>query len=252
MEYNADGNIIRYGENTYEYDRIGRLVRENNKNLDKTYTFEYNVGGNIISKNEYVYTEGMLEGEPTKAYAYTYGNAWKDQLTGFDGSTIVYDASGNPTSYLGATLTWSRGRLLTHYTKGLLNIDIQYDAKGIRNSKLVEVRSTSGINFTLFDYIYDSNGQLRTETKDGVARRFFYSSNGIEGFEENGEKYLYRKNLFGDVTAIYQGLVKVAEYTYDAWGNCTIIVNTNGIGTRNPFRYRGYYFDKETGWYSTN
>ena len=27
----------------------------------------------------------MIEGEPTKTYAYTYGNAWKDQLAGFDG-----------------------------------------------------------------------------------------------------------------------------------------------------------------------
>ena len=27
----------------------------------------------------------MIEGEPTKTYAYTYGNAWKDQLTSFDG-----------------------------------------------------------------------------------------------------------------------------------------------------------------------
>ena len=43
--------------------------------LDKTYTFEYNVGGNIVSKNEYVYTEGEL-GTPTKTYAYAYANGW--------------------------------------------------------------------------------------------------------------------------------------------------------------------------------
>ena len=40
----------------------------NNLALDKSYTFEYNVGGNIISKNEYAYTEGLIEGEPTKTY----------------------------------------------------------------------------------------------------------------------------------------------------------------------------------------
>ena len=65
----------------------------------------YNEGGKTVSKNEYVYTEGMIEGEPTKTYAYTYTNAWKDQLTDFDGQSIVYDACGNPTSYLGATQT---------------------------------------------------------------------------------------------------------------------------------------------------
>ena len=36
-----------------------------------------------MSKNEYAYTEGVIEGEPTKTYAYTYTNAWKDQLTNY-------------------------------------------------------------------------------------------------------------------------------------------------------------------------
>ena len=36
--------------------------------------FVYNAGENIVSKNEYAYTEGMIEGEPTKMYAYTYTN----------------------------------------------------------------------------------------------------------------------------------------------------------------------------------
>ena len=63
---------------------------------------------------------------------------------------------------------------------------------------------------------------------------------------------MYRKNFFGDITAIYQGTTKVAEYVYDAWGNCTITTNVNGYGARNPFRYRGYYYDTETSWYFLN
>ena len=241
VEYNTDGNIVVCGENTYVYDRIGRLTRENNTTLDKTFVFEYNVGGNIVSKNEYAYTEGMIEGEPTKTYAYTYGNAWKDQLTGFDGQSIVYDASGNPTSYLGATLTWSRGRLLTHYTKGSINVAIRYDANGIRMSKQ-KTSTYTNVNTT---YKYDSNGRLRTETQNGVTRRYLYSSDGIVGYEQNGERFLYRKNLFGDIIAIYKGTTKVAEYVYDAWGNCTIVYNMSGYATLNPFRYRGYYWDDD-------
>jgi RHS repeat-associated protein len=49
---------------------------------------------------------------------------------------------------------------------------------------------------------------------------------------------------------------KVGSYTYDAWGNCTVSVvsgNTtlenNIVRTINPFRYRGYYYDTETGLY---
>ena len=56
---------------------------------------------------------------------------------------------------------------------------------------------------------------------------------------------MYRKNLFGDVTAIYNGTTKVAEYVYDAWGNCTITLDKRSCSTGNPFRYRGYYFDND-------
>ncbi|MGM9632392.1 MAG: RHS repeat-associated core domain-containing protein [Eubacteriales bacterium] len=51
------------------------------------------------------------------------------------------------------------------------------------------------------------------------------------------------------MTAIYRGTTKVAEYVYDAWGNCTITLNTNGYGSRNPFSYRGYYFDSDLNMY---
>ena len=43
----------------------------------------------------------------------------------------------------------------------------------------------------------------------------------------------------------------VARYRYDAWGACTIVADTSGrnIATINPFRYRGYYLDSESGLY---
>ena len=39
------------------------------------------------------------------------------------------------------------------------------------------------------------------------------------------------------------------SYTYDAWGNCSVVVNENNVANINPFRYRGYYFDTESGLY---
>jgi hypothetical protein len=107
----------------------------------------YNVGGNIVSKNEYAYTEGMIEGEPTKTYNYSYGDAWKDQLTNFDGQSIIYDTCGNPTSYLVATLAWSKGRLLTRFTKDSTTSRMTYDANGIRMSGCGERK-----RFRLGDY----------------------------------------------------------------------------------------------------
>ena len=50
----------------------------------------------------------------------------------------------------------------------------------------------------------------------------------------------------------------LARYTYDAWGRPLTITDANGndvssnpnhIANINPIRYRGYYFDKETGLY---
>ena len=66
--------------------------------------------------------------------------------------------------------------------------------------------------------------------------------------------FFFEKNLQGDITAVYnENGVKVLSYTYDAWGNHTTTWHT-GMGTDlfadyNPFRYRGYYYDTETGWY---
>lgn len=75
-------------------------------------------------------------------------------------------------------------------------------------------------------------------------------TSSITGFTLNGAEYYYRKNLQGDVTHIldeHGGVV--AKYNYDAWGNHEIEFEVNGVGTLNPIRYRGYYYDNETGFY---
>ena len=71
---------------------------------------------------------------------------------------------------------------------------------------------------------------------------------GIEGMIYNYQTYYFDKNTLGDVVAIrnQQGEV-VAEYEYDAWGNITY--QSGYMAENNPFRYRGYYYDEETGFY---
>ena len=67
----------------------------------------------------------------------------------------------------------------------------------------------------------------------------------------NGDTYYFQKDVLGDIQYIKNSAGKiVATYTYDAYGNCGI-VNASGytIGNINPFRYRGYYYDTETGFY---
>ena len=70
--------------------------------------------------------------------------------------------------------------------------------------------------------------------------------------------YYYTHNSRGDIVGIYNGVGELkAHYEYDAWGNVISITDNNGnaitnpnhIGNLNPFRYRGYYQDTETGLY---
>ena len=66
--------------------------------------------------------------------------------------------------------------------------------------------------------------------------------------------YWFEKNLQGDIVAVYNSSgAKVASYTYsNAWGKCTTSYFNGGASTAvkyNPFRYRGYYYDTETGFY---
>ena len=71
------------------------------------------------------------------------------------------------------------------------------------------------------------------------------------------EIYFYRKDNFGNIIKIVdKNGDDVVQYKYDAWGN-HVVLNPDGsknesdtfIGNINPFRYRGYYYDVETGLY---
>ena len=97
-------------------------------------------------------------------------------------------------------------------------------------------------------YYYDGT-KLAAEKKDGTIVWYDYDENGAPiGMRVNGEDYLYRKNLQGDITGIYNPIGNLAvEYTYDAWGK---LINTTGflsgtIGEYNSLHYRGYYYDSD-------
>jgi len=60
--------------------------------------------------------------------------------------------------------------------------------------------------------------------------------------------YYFEKNAQGDVTRIFDADGNfVSEYFYDAWGNIESIQGNQDIANDNPFRYRGYYYDAESG-----
>ena len=181
LEYDGDGNITKHTyskpgiaialgtvtSSTYEYDKLNRLTRENNERLGKTWTYSYDAGGNITERKEYAYTTAeQLDNETataTKEYVYRT-SGWKDQLLSYDGESIVYDASGNPTTYRGATLGFEAGRRLKSYKKaGDANAyEFTFDYRGVRNSK--KTKDADGHDKT-WSFYYDEDGKLWGETK---------------------------------------------------------------------------------------
>ena len=86
---------------------------------------------------------------------------------------------------------------------------------------------------------------------------YTYDSTGTRtGVQQGNVTAYYMYNLQGDVVGLADAATGkiIAKYLYDAWGKCVSVENADGytIGTANPFRYRGYYYDNETGFYYLN
>ena len=165
---------------------------------------------------------------------------------------VLFVWLGNPTTYKGNAFIWEQGRKLASGTMNGKSFSYSYDGNGMRFEKRVNGERTS--------YYYDGE-QLLMESKNEDRIWYIYGATGIEGIivNEFNREYAYQfdKNTLGDVVAIRDedGRI-VARYEYDAWGNCTVM-NEDGhlessaefIGNINPIRYRGYYYDTETGFY---
>ena len=64
--------------------------------------------------------------------------------------------------------------------------------------------------------------------------------------------YYYLRNAQNDIVKLIDGSGNtVVEYTYDSWGKIIAVTGTLAatLGADQPFRYRGYVYDEETGWY---
>ena len=266
--YDANGNITEISrrhktaetaytkQQQFAYDELNQLVRADDlvKNCTEVYT--YDNGGNILSATTYPLTWGSLDGvTATKTVNYGYGDAnWKDKLTSYDGQAITYDEIGNPLSYRGYTLTWQNGRQLATLSGNGITASYTYDVDGLRTSKTV--------NGVKHEYYYVGN-TLQYEKFGTTELWFFYDADGNpSGVRyKNGSTttdYYFVCNWRGDVIRIYDGTgAVVANYNYDAWGSVISVTDANGaaitdsthIANVNPLRYRGYYYDSETGFY---
>ena len=254
---------------SYEYDKLGQLVRYNDKVANKSYTYTYDNNGNILTKSEYAYTTGVL-GVATDTTTYTYDSQWKDKLTGVRDKTIAYDNIGNPTTYLGADLVW-QGRQLTSYSNAENTFNYEYDENGMRYRTTITSKEDNSVGY--LDYVWvDSKLISISFTSDELNQTVKYLYNDFDepvGFvstREDGsvDTFYYLKNAQGDITHIVSAAgKKMVTFTYDVFGKRTVTYQANGSTTPgqielltqmkadllNPFAYRGYCYDYDMGMY---
>ena len=226
--YDRRGNISQITENgevsaRFVYDELNRLSKEENKVFGMTCKYVYDNNGNIL----YKLTE-TKDGQEKDVYEYV-----GDKLVSYNGETCVYDNLGNPVEYRNKTLVWEYGKRLVNYG----GVTFTYNAFGKRTSK-------NGINL-----VYDNEGNLIAQS-DGL--QFIYDRTGVVGVIYGGETYLCRKDIQGNITALIDNKGEaVVKYKYDGWGNHAKQSSPGyeELAVKNPFRYRGYYYDEETGLY---
>ena len=250
--YDDNGNIASATLNGkwtgYTYDALGQLIQVNDHSDTRsgengtTWKYTYDLGGNILKKERFAYADTT---NPLETVTYTYGDAnWRDKLTAVNGSTIRYDAIGNPLNDGTWTYTWQNGRQLQKMQKSGVTAEFVYNADGLRVQKTVNGVATK---YTL----HGKNVVHMTSGTDEL--HFFYDAqNRPAVVVYNGTAYAYVKSLQGDIVAILdENGNTVVSYGYDAWGAplwCTGEL-AETLGKVQPFRYRGYVFDEETGLY---
>ena len=250
--YDDNGNIASATLNGkwtgYTYDELGQLIQVNDHSDTRsgengtTWKYTYDLGGNILKKERFAYADTTT---PLETVTYTYGDAnWRDKLTAVNGSTIRYDAIGNPLNDGTWTYTWQNGRQLQKMQKSGVTAEFVYNADGLRVQKTVNGVVTK----------YTLHGKNIVHMTSGADElHFFYDAqNRPAVVVYNGTAYAYVRSLQGDIVAILDENGNVAvSYGYDAWGAplwCTGEL-AETLGKVQPFRYRGYVFDEETGLY---
>ena len=172
-------------------------------------------------------------------------------------SCFITEKIGNPLNDGSWTYEWAAGRQLQKMSREGQSLTFKYDHNGMRIQKVLEhswypettnytyhgkLLTHMEVNYTDFD-----------EVSHVDKLHFFYDAQSRPAKARfNGTIYTYVHNLQGDIVGILDSAGNlVVEYKYDAWGKP---LSTTGsladtLGARNPFRYRGYVYDEESGLY---
>lgn len=159
--YDENGNILTIfaefdeGEDPpllrYYYDELNQLIRENNQNLNRTIVYNYDDGGNILSKVEYPFTTGSNLGAPIDNIEYEYA---AESLETFelclDGEEEYWFRLGDGTSWTGY-----------YHTSEICASQLEYEFELLYGAGTVSVQETATLTFIItFDPAVSPSGLI--------------------------------------------------------------------------------------------
>jgi RHS repeat-associated protein len=165
--------------------------------------------------------------------------------------TVEYGHDGNMLTYGGWTFTWNGENRLINASTTTTTISNAYDYMGRRFSKVV-----NGVTNT---FVYDGWAMIREESMT-TTNHYVYGLDlsgsmqgpgtigGILAADLNGTTAFYCYDANGNVTDLVgTNGSSVAHYEYDPFGNT--IAQSGTLADENPFRFSTKYLDTETDLY---
>ena len=240
---------------SYTYDEANRMANETIteggvKKLSKTYMYQSRGCGKLWEIKDNL--------EETKSKYFYYNNRGRIEYYSQNNKNYVYayDNYGNVLSKKRDTgniyqCVWERGNLLKDIVINGRTVKYEYNHQNVRFRK-----TTAGV---VTNYYLDGS-KILGEDRGTDKLRYFYDDDGLIGFSYNGIRYRYIKDGQENIVGIVnESGALMAQYEYDSFGSTTVkdstgVVNTRSwfIGNVNPFRWKSFYYDAETGFYNAN
>ncbi len=229
---------------TFTYDTAHRLTQETNSALGITKTYSYKTDGRIDKIVDSA--KGTLQ--------FYYDNKGRLQSVN-NTTTYTYDLFGNRTKKVTLDKThnyaYNASGQLRSVDLGTSNVTYKYNADGARCSKTVDGVTT--------EYYLDGD-KILGEKNDSTTTYYIYDAFGLDKLMSGSYICKYVRDQFGNVIALLNNAGSVvASYEYDVFGNCKVfdaygqeITSSSHIGNINPYRWKSFYFDTETGLYYAN
>ena len=217
-----DGTSYTIGR--YIYDKLGRVARFIDGQVsEKSCTYGYDLTDRLC---EAVFDDGT-------AYRYTYDA----------NDCLVKEVQTTPDGVRTVTRGYDADSRETSVACGSVRIEKTFDKLG----RLSSIRRNGGKHTTT--YIYE------TAADGGQTGRIKTVKNGsgqLMAIRYKGADYYYIRDGLMTITGLVDANgAAVVNYRYDSWGMLTGISGSMAgtLGKDNPYRFKGYYYDEETGMY---